>query len=143
MDKREFIWIRINDLGNSHFLSDNESSFDTVLLNAEFALVQNSPITASANPSPSITLNVTGYFSSAAGSGSFFVPASVPTSAAHEEDDDSVQTPTADPGSALIVGVLSRSKTDTSDLESREWDRLVVGYLSLLCHRLWRILRHL
>ncbi|KAE9390720.1 hypothetical protein BT96DRAFT_333434 [Gymnopus androsaceus JB14] len=142
MDKREFIWIRINDLGNSHFLSDNESAFDTVLLNAEFALVQISPITASANPSPSITLNVTGYFwSSAAGGGSFFVPASVPTSAAHEEDDDSVQTLLQILAVHLSLAFLSRSKTDTSDLESREWDRLVVGYLSLLCHRLWRILR--
>ncbi|KAE9390775.1 hypothetical protein BT96DRAFT_967712 [Gymnopus androsaceus JB14] len=34
------IWIGINDLGNSYFLSNNESAFDTVLLNAEFALVQ-------------------------------------------------------------------------------------------------------
>ncbi|KIK56259.1 carbohydrate esterase family 16 protein [Collybiopsis luxurians FD-317 M1] len=34
------IWIGINDLGNSYFLSDNRTSFDTVLLNAEFALVE-------------------------------------------------------------------------------------------------------
>jgi phospholipase/lecithinase/hemolysin len=34
------IWIGINDLGNSYFRSQNESAFDTTLLNAEFALVQ-------------------------------------------------------------------------------------------------------
>ncbi|KAJ3748325.1 hypothetical protein DFH05DRAFT_1588150, partial [Lentinula detonsa] len=34
------IWIGINDLGNSYYLSDNRTSFDTTLLNAEFALVQ-------------------------------------------------------------------------------------------------------
>ncbi|KAF9070838.1 hypothetical protein BDP27DRAFT_1446714 [Rhodocollybia butyracea] len=34
------IWIGINDLGNSYFLSDNRTSFDTTLLDAEFALVQ-------------------------------------------------------------------------------------------------------
>ncbi|KAF8829629.1 hypothetical protein HHX47_DHR3000547 [Lentinula edodes] len=41
------IWIGINDLGNSYYLSDNRTSFDTTLLNAEFALVQklvNSPL---------------------------------------------------------------------------------------------------
>ncbi|KAJ4471449.1 hypothetical protein J3R30DRAFT_3525217 [Lentinula aciculospora] len=34
------IWIGINDLGNSYYLSDNRTSFDTTLLNAEFALIQ-------------------------------------------------------------------------------------------------------
>ncbi|KAE9386748.1 hypothetical protein BT96DRAFT_1026103 [Gymnopus androsaceus JB14] len=31
----------------------------------------------------------------------------------------------------LSLAFFSRSKTDTSDLESREWNRLIVGYLNL------------
>ncbi|KAE9402781.1 hypothetical protein BT96DRAFT_974050 [Gymnopus androsaceus JB14] len=78
--------------------------------------------------------------SSAAG-GSFFVPADgpapEPTPAAHEEDDDPLQTLLQILAEHLSLAFLSRSKTDTSDLESREWDRLIVGYLSLLCQWLW------
>ncbi|KAJ3826099.1 hypothetical protein F5880DRAFT_1457675, partial [Lentinula raphanica] len=48
------IWIGINDLGNSYYLSDNRTSFDTTLLNAEFALVQKLPIS---NPRTAIMIS--------------------------------------------------------------------------------------
>ncbi|KAE9393108.1 hypothetical protein BT96DRAFT_999738 [Gymnopus androsaceus JB14] len=44
---------------------------------------------------------------------------------------------TTDPAEHLSLVFLSRSKTDTSELESREWDRLTVGYLTLPCQWLW------
>ncbi|KAE9388179.1 hypothetical protein BT96DRAFT_1004432 [Gymnopus androsaceus JB14] len=79
--------------------------------------------------------------SSAAGGGSFFVPADgpapEPTPAAHEEDNDPPQTLLQILAEHLSLAFLSRSKTDTSDLESREWDRMIVGYLTLLCQWLW------
>ncbi|KAE9382390.1 hypothetical protein BT96DRAFT_289894 [Gymnopus androsaceus JB14] len=70
---------------------------------------------------------------SVAGGGSFFVPADspapVPTPAAHEEDDDPLQTLLQILAEHLSLAF--RSETDTSNLESREWDRLNVGYLRL------------
>ncbi|KAK0195971.1 p115 like vesicle tethering protein [Armillaria mellea] len=37
----------------------------------------------------------------------------------------------------LSLALLSRSHANTSDRESREWDRLIVGYLTLLSQWLW------
>lgn len=81
--------------------------------------------------------------SSATGTGgNFFVPADGPAPAptptdVEDEDDDPPQTLLQILAENLSLAFLSRSKTDTSDLESREWDRLIVGYLSLLCQWLW------
>ncbi|KAJ3748406.1 p115 like vesicle tethering protein [Lentinula detonsa] len=73
--------------------------------------------------------------------GNFFVPADGPAPAAAPEpvsdDDDDPQTLIQLLAENLSLAFLSRSRTDTSDLESREWDRLIVGYLTLLSQWLW------
>lgn len=75
--------------------------------------------------------------------GQFFVPADgTPSSEAarqieHEEDDEPLQTLLQLLSENLSLSFLSRSRANTSDRESREWDRLVVGYLCLLSQWLW------
>jgi intracellular protein transport protein USO1 len=79
--------------------------------------------------------------SSASGGGNFFVPAdgAPPPAAAEAEDDDE------DEAQSLIqiicenlsLAFLARSRVDTSDREAREWNRLVVAYLSFLSQWLW------
>ncbi|KAF8058707.1 p115 like vesicle tethering protein [Lyophyllum atratum] len=72
--------------------------------------------------------------------GSFFVPADgAPPPPPPEEDDDDEppQTLLQILSENLSLSLLSRSRADTSDRESREWDRLVVGYLCLLSQWLW------
>ncbi|KIK60771.1 hypothetical protein GYMLUDRAFT_200101 [Collybiopsis luxurians FD-317 M1] len=77
------------------------------------------------------------------GGGSFFVPAdglappAQPTPADEPDDDDPPQTLLQVLAENLSLAFLSRSRQDTSDLESREWDRLIVGYLTLLSQWLW------
>ncbi|KAJ7033456.1 p115 like vesicle tethering protein [Mycena alexandri] len=80
-----------------------------------------------------------------AGTGNFFVPAdgappeAPPTPEVDDDDDDD------DPPQALLqilsenlsLSSLARSRADTSQLEAREWDRLVVAYLCLLSQWLW------
>ncbi|KAF5387223.1 hypothetical protein D9757_006830 [Collybiopsis confluens] len=76
------------------------------------------------------------------GGGSFFVPADGPAPAAPpppetDEDDEPPQTLLQVLAENLSLAFLSRSRQDASDLESREWDRLIVGYLTLLSQWLW------
>ncbi|KAJ3514491.1 hypothetical protein NLJ89_g2351 [Agrocybe chaxingu] len=71
---------------------------------------------------------------------SFFVPADggpPEPAAAEPEDDDEPQTLLQILTENLSLALLSRSRTNTSDREKREWDRYVVGYLSLLSQWLW------
>ncbi|KAF4563073.1 hypothetical protein EYR40_007208 [Pleurotus pulmonarius] len=74
--------------------------------------------------------------------GAFFVPADGPPAAgqpvAEEADDD-------EPPQALLhilcenlsLAFLSRSRADNSEREAREWDRLIVAYLTLFSQWLW------
>ncbi|KAK7691928.1 hypothetical protein QCA50_005333 [Cerrena zonata] len=77
--------------------------------------------------------------------GDFFVPADggpapaspVPPPPEPEDDDDELQSLLQILSEHLSLAFLSRVRADTSDLEVREWDRLIVGYLSLLVQWLW------
>ncbi|KAG6836193.1 hypothetical protein H0H93_010459, partial [Arthromyces matolae] len=72
--------------------------------------------------------------------GQFFVPADgapPPPSPPEEEDDEPPQSVLQILSENLSLSLLSRSHEGTSDLESREWDRLIVGYLCLLSQWLW------
>ncbi|KAH8103420.1 p115 like vesicle tethering protein [Cristinia sonorae] len=83
-------------------------------------------------PSPSSTSQDTG---------SFFVPADGGAPPAQEEpeneDDEPPQSLLQILSEHLSLAFLSRTRSDTSDREAREWDRLIVGYLSLLVQWLW------
>lgn len=74
-------------------------------------------------------------------SGNFFVPAdgTPPAGPPPEEsdDDEPPQSLLQILSENLSLSFLSRSRANTSDRESREWDRLVVGYLCLLSQWLW------
>lgn len=76
-----------------------------------------------------------------AASGNFFVPADgappEPALAHDPDDDDPPQTLLQTLCENLSLSFLSRSRADTSERESREWDRLVVGYLCLFAQWLW------
>ncbi|KAG6918883.1 hypothetical protein DXG01_010947 [Tephrocybe rancida] len=71
--------------------------------------------------------------------GSFFVPAdgAPPAPTPEVEDDEPPQSVIQILSENLSLSFLSRSRASTSDRESREWDRLVVGYLCLLSQWLW------
>ncbi|KAG6827281.1 hypothetical protein H0H92_012490 [Tricholoma furcatifolium] len=73
--------------------------------------------------------------------GAFFVPADgppPPVPAPEDADDDEPpQSVLQILSENLSLSFLSRSRASTSDRESREWDRLVVGYLCLLSQWLW------
>ncbi|KAH8827826.1 p115 like vesicle tethering protein [Flagelloscypha sp. PMI_526] len=77
----------------------------------------------------------------AAGGGNFFVPADggapPPEPDVPEEDDEPPQAVLQILSENLSLALLSRSRADKSDKEAREWDRLVVIYLSLLSQWLW------
>lgn len=75
--------------------------------------------------------------------GNFFVPADgVPpvsgTEKVPDEDED-------EPPSSLLqlltehlsLSMLARSKVEDNVIEARLWDRIIVGYLTLLCTWLW------
>lgn len=68
-----------------------------------------------------------------------FIPADgTPAPAIEESDDDEPpQSLLQILSENLSLALLSRSRANSSDRESREWDRLVVGYLSLLSQWLW------
>ena len=68
-----------------------------------------------------------------------FVPADggAPPPVEEDDDDDAPQTVLQMLSENLSLALLSRSRENTSDRESREWDRLVVAYLSLLSQWLW------
>ncbi|KAF9047483.1 p115 like vesicle tethering protein [Panaeolus papilionaceus] len=73
---------------------------------------------------------------------SFFVPADGGAPPVEERDDDdgdddAPQTVLQVLTENLSLSLLSRSRANTSDLEAREWDRYVVGYLCLLSQWLW------
>lgn len=73
-------------------------------------------------------------------SATFFVPAdgTPPASTSHDDDDDEPpQSLLQILSENLSLSLLSRSRASDSDRESREWDRLVVGYLCLLSQWLW------
>ncbi|KAF5326594.1 hypothetical protein D9611_000259 [Ephemerocybe angulata] len=73
-------------------------------------------------------------------SSSFFVPADgTPPEAPPEEDEekDDPQSLLQIISENLSLALLSRSRADTSDREIREWDRLVISYLTLLSQWLW------
>lgn len=56
----------------------------------------------------------------------------------HDRDDDEPpQTLLQLLSENLSLAFLSRSHANSSDRDSREWDRLVVGYLCLLSQWLW------
>lgn len=86
-------------------------------------------------------LIVPGPAPTAAPQSSFFVPADgAPPAAAPEEpddEDDEHQTLLQILTENLSLALLSRSRSNTSDREAREWDRYVVGYLALLTQWLW------
>ena len=74
-------------------------------------------------------------------SGNFFIPAD---GAAPElkvekvdESDEPPQTLLQTLCENLSLSFLSRSRADSSERESRDWDRLIVGYLCLLSQWLW------
>ncbi|KAG5642214.1 hypothetical protein DXG03_003406 [Asterophora parasitica] len=70
--------------------------------------------------------------------GSFFVPADgAPPPPPEDDDDEPPQALLQILSENLSLSLLSRSRTDTSDRDRREWDRLVVGYLTLLSQWLW------
>ncbi|KAI0343622.1 hypothetical protein BDW22DRAFT_1356090 [Trametopsis cervina] len=74
--------------------------------------------------------------------GSFFVPAdgAPPASQVPEpepEDEEEPQSLLQIISEHLSLSLLSRRRTDTSEREAREWDRLIVGYLCLLAQWLW------
>ncbi|KAK7057792.1 p115 like vesicle tethering protein [Favolaschia claudopus] len=74
--------------------------------------------------------------------GNFFVPADgapppEPEPPAEDDDDDPPQALLQILSENLSLSSLSRSRADTSERESREWDRLVVAYLCLLVQWLW------
>ena len=85
-------------------------------------------------------LIVPGPAPAAAPQSSFFVPADGAPPATPEEpddDDDEHQTLLQILTENLSLVLLSRSRSNTSDSEAREWDRYVVGYLALLAQWLW------
>jgi hypothetical protein len=76
------------------------------------------------------------------GGGNFFVPADgTPpqprTPEAADDYDEPPQTLLQTLCENLSLSLLSRSRADTSERESREWDRLLVAYLCLLSQWLW------
>jgi hypothetical protein len=54
-----------------------------------------------------------------------------------EEDDDDSQTLLQILAENLSLGLLARSRANSTDRDAREWDRCVVGYLCLLSQWLW------
>lgn len=72
--------------------------------------------------------------------GSFYVPADgapPPPPPEEEPEPDEPQTLLQILSEHLSLAFLARGRADTSDREAREWDRLLVGYLTLLSQWLW------
>lgn len=81
-------------------------------------------------------------FPSARAGGSFFVPADgnappPPPPPEEEPEQEEPQTLLQILSEHLSLAFLARGRADTSDREAREWDRLLVGYLTLLSQWLW------
>ena len=62
-------------------------------------------------------------------------PAAVPGD--EDADDDAPQSLLQILSEHLSLALLSRRRADTSEREAREWDRLIVGYLTLMIQWLW------
>jgi intracellular protein transport protein USO1 len=75
------------------------------------------------------------------GSGAFFVPADHGNAPAPpppaEDDDEPPQSLLQILAEHLSLAFLARRRTETSEHEAREWDRLVAGYVCLLTQWLW------
>lgn len=72
--------------------------------------------------------------------GNYFVPADGGPATAPEpepEEEDEPQTLLQILSEHLSLALLSRRRADTSEREATEWDRLIVGYLTLLIQWLW------
>ncbi|EMD32978.1 hypothetical protein CERSUDRAFT_118405 [Gelatoporia subvermispora B] len=71
--------------------------------------------------------------------GSFFVPADGGPAPAPEEPEelDEPQSVLSILSEHLSLALLARARADTPEKEAREWDRLLVGYLTLLAQWLW------
>ncbi|KAI0919128.1 hypothetical protein AcV5_002123 [Taiwanofungus camphoratus] len=73
---------------------------------------------------------------------SFFVPADgapppTPPDAQEDAEAEEPQSLLQILSEHLSLAFLTRGRADTSDREARDWDRLLVGYLSLLVQWLW------
>ncbi|CCM04778.1 uncharacterized protein FIBRA_06969 [Fibroporia radiculosa] len=78
--------------------------------------------------------------SSSAAQNRFFVPAdggSAPTPPEEDAEAEEPQSVLQTLSEHLSLAFLARGRADTSDREAREWDRLLVGYLTLLVQWLW------
>jgi intracellular protein transport protein USO1 len=75
------------------------------------------------------------------GGGQFFVPADgtapPPPPPAPEPEDEEPQSLLQILSEHLSLAFLSRARADSSDRETREWDRLIVAYACLLTEWLW------
>ncbi|CAL1711647.1 unnamed protein product [Somion occarium] len=73
--------------------------------------------------------------------GEFFVPADggapPPPPPAPEEEEEEPESLLQTLSEHLSLAFLSKNRADTSDQEAREWDRLIVGYLTLLIQWLY------
>ncbi|OCH89444.1 hypothetical protein OBBRIDRAFT_794308 [Obba rivulosa] len=76
---------------------------------------------------------------SSQGAGSFFVPADGAPAAPEPEAEeaDEPQSLLSILSEHLSLALLARARADTPEREAREWDRLLVGYLTLLAQWLW------
>lgn len=73
-------------------------------------------------------------------SGTLFVPADgapVELKEKADESDEPPQTLLQILSENISLSLLSRSRAESSERESRAWDRLIVGYLCLLSQWLW------
>ena len=95
---------------------------------------------SSSRAKASARLVVPGLIQAAPSSNTFFVPADgapLQSTPVDEPEDDEAQTLLQMLSENLSLSLLSRSRANISDEETREWDRYVVGYLCLLSQWLW------
>ena len=97
-------------------------------------------IRSSSRVKASARLVVPGLIQAAPSPNAFFVPADgapLESTPVNEPEDEEAQTLLQVLNENLSLSLLSRSRANTSDKETREWDRYVVGYLCLLSQWLW------
>jgi hypothetical protein len=95
---------------------------------------------SSSRAKASARLLVPGLIQAVPSSSTFFVPADgapLQSTPVDEPEEDETQTLLQTLSENLSLSLLSRSRANTSDKETREWDRYVVGYLCLLSQWLW------
>lgn len=128
---------------------DTSAPLDPAAVTAtHFAAVLFSHLLRGSPRTKTLALSIMPHFqppSTAAPDSTFFVPAdgaphpppsSIPDPAS-EPDDDPPQSLLQMLTENLNLSLLSHARSKTSDRESREWDRLIVGYLALLVQWLW------